>query len=533
MKHRWFIGIGLVLCVLAGWVITSSRSANDTAEPNLPPPNAAEYTPNTPPSDPPNRTWDRTIRIPLISTTAVFQTTLRVERVSQAGVTVTVEPNESAINHDHWRDLLHIAAFVALESVPDPPPGIRLTWSPVQAEPTLHQLGPLTLAIRCAVLANDYPESDILAGTITPSFRLINSSQRSSLQSVAKQAHQTLVDAPAVQARYWPTQQPDGAEAPDTHHAGKRTAAPTPPKSVLKALQQVLGELVHGHTAALPLPGNWAQLEAQAEGRFRSTQFETLTEAFELAVLAARIRTGIRAAAWAADRIALFSKRLIREHRHQELDGWRLSWLTLLVSARIQGEETLRTLMQTGPPSVPRKQSIRIPAPWLRRRAAVYADVAARMTRLWRRALGERPDPPHGYPAHDLRNLSWSTGPDDAHSSPLADWMTAMNRTALAWAQIVILDGLNPTRSSHDDGGNGWTFTNVEAAARMDVQAQHVNHDHHKRHLMTDLALPQTLVPIMHSNTEPIQRIERAWRQVVLRRGWRGLLQASRQKDPN
>jgi hypothetical protein len=111
--------------------------------------------------------------------------------------------------------------------------------------------------------------------------------------------------------------------------------------------------------------------------------------------------------------------------------------------------------------------------------------------------------------------------------------MTAMNRTALAWAQIVILDGLNPTRSSHDDGGNGWTFTNVEAAARMDVQAQHVNHDHHKRHLMTDLALPQTLVPIMHSNTEPIQRIERAWRQVVLRRGWRGLLQASRQKDPN
>ena len=96
MKHRWFIGIGLVLCVLAGWVITSSRSANDTAEPNLPPPNAAEYTPNTPPSDPPNRTWDRTIRIPLISTTAVFQTTLRVERVSQAGVTVTVEPNESA-----------------------------------------------------------------------------------------------------------------------------------------------------------------------------------------------------------------------------------------------------------------------------------------------------------------------------------------------------------------------------------------------------------------------------------------------------
>jgi hypothetical protein len=530
MKHRWFIGIALVLCVLAGWVVLSSPPLNETSEPKLPPQIAATDTLQTPTSDAPNLTWDRTLRMALISTSGVSQTTLRVERVPQPGVFVTVESKESTLNHDHWRDLLHVAAFVALESVTDPPPGIRLTWSPVQAEPSLHQLGSLTLAIRCAVLGKAYPESDLLAGTVSPSYRLFNSSQWSSLQSVAKQAHKTLGDAPAVQARYWSDPRPPRAWVAGTRPDGKRTAAPTPPKSVLKALQQVLGDLVHGHTASLPLPENWSQSQAHAEGRFRSTQYQNLTEAFELGLLAARIRAGIREAMWAAQRIPLFSQRLIREHRHQDLDGWRLSWLALLVSARVQGEETLRTLMKTGPPSVPRKQPIRIPNPWLRQRAALYTNVATRMTRLWRRALGERPEPPNGYPAHDLRNLSWSPSPDDAHSSPLANWMTAMDRTALVWAQIAILDGLNPTHASPGEGETDWTFPDVEAVARMDGQAQQVNDDHHKRLLMTSPALPPALKPVMHADTEPIQRIERAWRQVVLRRGWHALQQAAAQQ---
>lgn len=410
--------------------------------------------------------------IPLLSDGRVARVRLGVERSPQSDIVVRVDGEKSGARVKHWEDLLRVAAFAALDGLPDAPGGLLISLRPNEARPQAGQLAALSLAIRLALAGVPYPSDLLLEGLVAPDGTIQPVANAGQTARRAAGFHMRLAAGPTLErlaiglkAASRPERRPPaqvGVPPPDLRapHLDLSRAA----------LRQVIGTVMRRKPVRLPLPADWRERGANIEARIARSRPANLAELVAQGVAARELRAAFRAVRFATQRISAYAKRLVRDKTPIGAAGSApLQWLTLLVTMQVEGVAASTDWLRALPGDRERPRMLTPPNKWLVARTTALRAVTRSMTRLIRRRLRGRRTTPLRWPLSTPAILAWpGTGPALTRA-PAADWGDHLIQTATVWARLALIQTLAPTRDAQvaDPGA-----VRVSDRPRLDAMAR-------------------------------------------------------------
>jgi hypothetical protein len=343
-----------------------------------------------------------------------------------------------------WEAMGRLAGAIALEHLEAPPAGLLIQLDAGDTPPDLEHMAPLAVSIAMAVRGLAYPREILLWGLVTPDGSIVRKTPERRVRASSEARRLTPVlgaDIASVLRDLGTGESPASIE-PLGEWPAVRDLYAIDLDRIREVLQSMLGMVHSGRVPTIPVPADWSQTSDRSEARLRTARVRNLDEFVTLALAGGYIRDAQRQIQFSDDRLPEFGRRVTRNPG--SISGWQLAWITLLVTARVDGEDRIRSWTDVVPATAERAEALMIPADLLRARTARFAQMASDCWALLGANIAAKGRLPRSYPYNDPRTLAWIDDANAPTRAPVSDYGDALLRLHQLWAQLTVATVLQP-----------------------------------------------------------------------------------------